>query len=325
MAVTLADAKKLTQDKLTMDVIDEFRKDDLMDALIYDDDVALNGGSTLAYTYNRVTTNGTAAFRAINSEYTAQEAKTTQYTTNLKVFGGSFGIDRVIQNHVKGVTNQLAFQLSQKIQGATALFSDTFFNGSVASDATTFDGIDVALTGSSTEVTPASAIDLSSSSAIDSNYKAFLDYVEDMLANLDGAPTFLAMNRKMRSAFNKVARRTVAYTEERDDLGRPVSYYDGIRLLTIGDKQNSSTPIIPNSTTTGEGQEAVTVGTSLYAIRTGLDGVCGITPQGDSIIKVYMPSFDTPGAVKTGEVEMVAGMALKATRAAGVLRNIKIV
>lgn len=325
MAVTLADAKKLTQDKLTMDVIDEFRKDDLMDALIYDDDVALNGGSTLAYTYNRVTTNGTAAFRAINSEYIAQEAKTTQYTTNLKVFGGSFGIDRVIQNHVKGVTNQLAFQLSQKIQGATALFSDTFFNGSVASDATTFDGIDVALTGSSTEVTPSSAIDLSSSSAIDSNYKAFLDYVEDMLANLDGAPTFLAMNRKMRSAFNKVARRTVAYTEERDDLGRPVSYYDGIRLLTIGDKQNSSNPIIPNSTTTGSGQDAVTVGTSLYAIRTGLDGVCGITPQGDSIIKVYMPSFDSPGAVKTGEVEMVAGMALKATRAAGVLRNIKIV
>ena len=325
MAVTLADAKKLTQDKLTMDVIDEFRKDDLMDALIYDDDIALNGGSTLAYTYNRVTTNGTAQFRNINDEYTTQEAKTTQYTTNLKVFGGAFGIDRVIQNHVKGVTNQLAFQLSQKIQGATALFSDTFFNGSVASDAKVFDGIDVALTGSSTEVTPSSAIDLSSSSAIDSNYKVFLDYVEDMLANLDGAPSFLAMNRKMRSAFNKVARRTVAYTEERDDLGRPVAFYDGIRLLTIGDKQNSSTPIIANSTTTGEGQQAVTVGTSLYAIRTGLDGVCGITPQGDSIIKVYMPSFDSPGAVKKGEVEMVAGMALKATRAAGVLRNIKIV
>lgn len=325
MVVTLLDAKNLTQNKLTMDVIDEFRKDDLMDALIFDDDVALNGGSTLAYTYNRVTTNGTAEFRAINEEYKNQEAKTTQYTTNLKVFGGAFGIDRVIQNHVKGVTNQLAFQLLQKIQGATALFSDTFFNGSTRTGEKVFDGIDVALTDSSTEVTPTSEIDLSSSSAIDSNYKVFLDYVEDMLSNLDGTPSFLAMNRKMRSAFNKVARRTVAYTEERDDLGRPVAYYDGIRLLTIGNKQGTSNPIIANSTTKGEGQKPVTVGTSLYAIRTGLDGVCGITPQGDSIIKVYMPNFDYPGAVKTGEVEMVAGMALKATRAAGVLRNIKIV
>lgn len=314
MAVTLADAKLLTQDKLTQDVIDEFRKDDLMDLLVYDNCVALNGGSTLAYTYNRVETNGTADFREINKEYTPQEAVTKQYTTNLKVFGGSFGIDRVIQKHVKGVTNQLAFQMQQKIKGAQALFSDTFFNGSAASDTKVFDGIDVALTGASTEVTPAAVIDLSSATAIDSNYKAFLDAVEDMLAELDGAPTFLAMNRKMRSAFNKVGRRTVAYQETRDEFGKPVTYYDGIQLITIGDKPNTSDSIIEN----GEN------GTSIYAVRVGLDGVCAVTPEGDNIIDVYMPDFTTPGAVKTGEVEMVAGLAVKATKAAGVLRKIKV-
>ena len=315
MAVTLADAKLLTQDKLTQDVIDEFRKDDLLNLLVFDNCVALNGGSTLAYTYNRVLTNGTAAFREINNEYTPQEAKTKQYTTNLKVFGGSFEIDRVIQKHVKGVTNQLAFQMQQKIKGAQALFSDTFFNGSAASDAKVFDGIDVALTGSSTEVTPGSVIDLSSATAIDSNYKAFLDAVEDMLSELDGTPSFLAVNRKLRSAFNKVGRRTVAYQETRDEFGRPVTTYDGIPIITIGDKPNTSNPIIAN----GEN------GTSLYAVRIGLDGVCGVTPEGDDIIDVYMPDFNTPGAVKQGEVEMVAGIAVKATKAAGVLRKIKVV
>ena len=314
MAVTLADAKLLTQDKLTQDVIDEFRKDDLLNLLVFDNCVALNGGSTLAYTYNRVLTNGTAAFREINNEYTAQEAKTKQYTTNLKVFGGSFEIDRVIQKHVKGVTNQLAFQMAQKIKGAQALFSDTFFNGSAASDAKVFDGIDVALTGSSTEITPDAAIDLSTASALDTNYKAFLDAVEDMLAELDGAPSFLAMNRKLRSAFNKVGRRTVAFTETRDEFGRAVQYYNGIPLITIGDKPNTANPIIANGSD----------GTSLYAVRVGLDGVCGVTPEGDDIIDVYMPDFNTPGAVKKGEVEMVAGIAVKATKAAGVLRKVKI-
>lgn len=314
MAVTLADAKLLTQDKLTQDIIDEFRKDNLMDLLVYDNCVALNGGSTLAYTYNRVQTQGTASFRKINAEYTPQEAKTKQYTTNLKVFGGSFGIDRVIQKHVKGVTNQLAFQLEQKIKGAQALFSDTFFNGSNATNEDVFDGLDVALTGSSTEYTPDAVIDLSTASAIDSNYKAFLDAVEDMLAELDGTPTFLAMNRKMRSAFNKVGRRTVAYQETRDEFGRPIITYDGVRLITIGDKPNSSNPIIAN------GED----GTSLYAVRVGLDGVCAVTPEGDNIIDVYMPDFTTPGAVKTGEVEMVAGLAVKATKSAGVLRKIKV-
>lgn len=315
MAVTLADAKLLTQDKLTQDVIDEFRKDDLLNLLVFDNCVALNGGSTLAYTYNRVLTNGTAAFRKINNEYTPQEAKTNQYTTNLKVFGGSFEIDRVIQKHVKGVTNQLAFQMQQKIKGAQALFSETFFNGSAAIDVDVFDGIDVALTGSSTEVTPDSVIDLSSATAIDSNYKAFLDAVEDMLSELDGTPSFLAVNRKLRSAFNKVGRRTVAYQETRDEFGRPVTTYDGIPIITIGEKPNISTPIIAN----GEN------GTSLYAVRIGLDGVCGVTPEGDDIIDVYMPDFETPGAVKKGEVEMVAGIAVKATKAAGVLRKIKVV
>lgn len=316
MAVTLADAKLFTQDKLTMDVIDEFMKDDLMANLIYDNCVALNGGSTLTYTYNRVKTNGTAAFRKINAEYTPQEAVTEKKSTDLKIFGGSFGIDRVIQKHVKGVTNELAFQLQQKIQGATALFSDTFFNGSKTENEDVFDGLDVALTGSSTEVKPAALIDLTTTAGLDENYKIFLDYVEDMLAGLDGQPTFLAMNRKLRSAFNKVGRRTVAFTETRDEFGKPVQYYNGIQLLTIGDKPNTTNPIIKNDGANG---------TSLYAVRVGLDGVCAITPEGDDIINVYMPDFTTPGAVKTGEVEMVAGMALKATKAAGVLRKIKVV
>lgn len=316
MAVTLADAKLFTQDKLTMDVIDEFMKDDLMANLIYDNCVALNGGSTLTYTYNRVKTNGTAAFRKINAEYTPQEAVTEKKSTDLKIFGGSFGIDRVIQKHVKGVTNELAFQLQQKIQGATALFSDTFFNGSKTENEDVFDGLDVALTGSSTEVKPASLIDLTTTAGLDENYKIFLDYVEDMLAGLDGQPTFLAMNRKLRSAFNKVGRRTVAFTETRDEFGKPVQYYNGIQLLTIGDKPNTANPIIKNDAVNG---------TSLYAVRVGLDGVCAITPEGDDIIDVYMPDFTSPGAVKTGEVEMVAGMALKATKAAGVLRKIKVV
>lgn len=316
MAVTLADAKLFTQDKLTMDVIDEFMKDDLMANLIYDNCVALNGGSTLTYTYNRVKTNGTAAFRKINTEYTPQEAVTEKKSTDLKIFGGSFGIDRVIQKHVKGVTNELAFQLQQKIQGATALFSDTFFNGSKTEKEDVFDGLDVALTGSSTEVKPDALIDLTTTAGLDENYKIFLDYVEDMLAGLDGQPTFLAMNRKLRSAFNKVGRRTVAFTETRDEFGKPVQYYNGIQLLTIGDKPNTTNPIIKNDGVNG---------TSLYAVRVGLDGVCAITPEGDDIIDVYMPDFTTPGAVKTGEVEMVAGMALKATKAAGVLRKIKVV
>lgn len=46
---------------------------------------------------------------------------------------------------------------------------------------------------------------------------------------------------------------------------------------------------------------------------------------GNSAIRQYLPDFNAPGAVKDGEVEMVAATVLKNTAHAGVLRNIKIV
>ena len=41
-------------------------------------------------------------------------------------------------------------------------------------------------------------------------------------------------------------------------------------------------------------------------------------------MNTYLPDMSAPGEVKKGEVEMVAAVAVKATRAAGVLRGIKI-
>ena len=98
MAVTLAQAKLKTQDKLSMAVIDEFRKSSfLLDHMVFDDCVSPAGrGATMTYGYYRVITPSTAGFRAVNEEYSASEAKKQKYTTDLKIFGGSFEIDRVI-------------------------------------------------------------------------------------------------------------------------------------------------------------------------------------------------------------------------------------
>ena len=150
---TLAQAKELSQDKLTNYVIDEFRKSPLLDAMVFDDTVKPQGGSTMTYVYNRVKTMATAAGRAINSEYTPQQADTKQVTVNLKVFGGSFQLDRVIANYEKQVLDLVKFQLDQKTRAVRTLFQDWFINGDSTADATSFDGLAKALKGSSTEVT----------------------------------------------------------------------------------------------------------------------------------------------------------------------------
>lgn len=316
MAITLAEAKNLTQDKLAQMIIDEFRKDPLLDLMVFDN-VVTPTGSTLAYVYNRVTTLPTAGFRAINSEYVAQEAKTTQHTTNLKVFGGKFQVDRVVQNHVKGITDQITFQLQQKINATKAVFANTFINGDSAIDATAFDGIDKAVTGSSTEVNPAAAIDLSSSANITANGVAFMDQLDNMLAGLDGTPSVILVNRYLKAIINGIARRSGYFsTSDVDAFGKPVTKYAGIRIEEVGDKPGTSSPII--------GIDGVDKTTFVMALRIGLDGVHAASPIGDKLISNYLPDMKAPGAVKDGEVEMVAAAALKATRAAGILRNIKI-
>ena len=312
--ITLAEAQALSQSKLTGFVIDEFRKSALIDSLPFDNTVKPQGGSTMAYVYNRVTTLPTAASRAINAEYVAAEAKTTAYTVNLKMLGGSFQLDRVIIQNEKQVVDHIQFQLQQKIAATRAKFHDLFINGDSGNVATDFDGLDKAITGSSTEVTPAAAIDLSTSANIDTNWKVFLDALRHMRAKLDGAPTMYLVNADMFAVFQSVMDRAGINLASKSNYGDEVLQWGSSLIVSLGDKAGTSNAIIP--IVAGE--------TSIYAARLALDGVHGVSPDGNTVVNQYLPDLTQPGAVKTGEVEMVTAMAIKATRSAGVLRKIKI-
>jgi hypothetical protein len=314
MPITLAQARELSQDKLTQYVIDEFRKSALLDQLPFDDTATSQGGQTMAYVYNRVKTMGSASTRAINTEYTASESDTEQITATLKIFGGSFEIDRVIAQHEKKVVDHVQFQLQQKIDATRAKFHDLFINGDSGSDATEFDGIKKVLTGSSTEVTPSAAIDLSTSANIDSNWKKFLDQLRKMRALLDKAPTLFLMNSDMFAVYQSVMDRAGINLASKQNYGDEVLQWGQSLIMALGDKPGTSSPIIP--TTAGE--------TDIYATRLALDGVHGISPDGTPVIKSYLPDMKAPGAVKKGEVEMIAALAIKASRSAGVLHKVKI-
>lgn len=319
MAVTLEQAKVSLQDKLSPLVIDEFRKSSfLLDRIPFDDCVAQPGcGSTMTYSYTRVITQPTAEFRELNKEYTPQEAAKERHSVDLKIFGGAFQIDRVIAD-LGGAANEVSFQMAQKVKAASALFTDTVINGDSDTDSKAFDGLEKALTGSSTEFIPETAIDLSTSQLIDTNYMYFLDALDEFLMGLDGAPDFIGGNTKLIAKLRACARRAGMYQTTRNDFGQQVEQYGSIPLVDLGAKPGTNDPIVPilDSGDTGC--------TSLYAVRFGLDGFHAVSPAGVCPVRQWLPDYRTAGAVKTGEVEMVAAVALKATKAAGVMRKIKV-
>ena len=320
MAITLAEAQKNVQDALQMGVIDEFRKSSwILDNLTFDDAVSpTGGGATMTYGYTRLLTQPTAAFRAVNTEYQASNVTKQRYTADLKVFGGSFEIDRIIAN-MGGIVDEVDLQIKQKVKAANALFNDTFINGDSAVDEKAFDGLEKALTGSSTEFNGGSsdtAIDLSTSANIDANYKAFLDMLDEFLSGLDGTPSFIAGNTKLISKLRACARRSSMYQTTKTDWGTQVESYANIPLVDLQTKAGTNIDVVPTDDATGC--------TSLYAGRLGLDGLHGISMAGQSPVNIWLPDFKTAGAVKKGEVEMVAAIALKASKAAGVFRKIKV-
>lgn len=316
MAVTLAQAKLNVQDDLQVGVIDEFQKSSwLMDNLVFDDVVSpTGGGSTLTYGYTRVKTQPTASFREVNTEYESQEAEKERFTVDLKVFGGKYSVDRVIAN-LGGIVSEVDFQAKQKVKAAAALFNDTVINGDSATDAKAFDGLDKALTGSSTDV-DFSGIDLSTAALVTSNYQAFLDLLDEFLMKLDGAPSFIGGNTKLIAKIRACARRASMYQSTMNAFGQQVEFYGNIPLIDFKTKAGTNDDVVSVDTATGL--------TNLFAARIGLDGFHGVSMAGTVPAKIWLPDYTTSGAVKSGEVEMVAAIALKATKAAGKATGIKV-
>ena len=323
--ITLQEAKVGMADKVDQKVVDTFRRSSLLlDKLVFDNAISPGtGGSTLTYGYIQLKTPSTAAVRQINSEYTAGEAKREEKTTKAVVMGGKFQIDRVLIG-TAGAVDELAFQTEQKVKATANYFNNLVINGNKASSGTgvlnTFDGLDKLLTGTETEIT--STVDVSTEALMNSNYNALLDEVDGFLSALDGKPSMLLMNNKMLAKMRSAARRAGYYSKTRDEFGRQVETYNDIPMYDMGKYYNgtNTVDIIPETaaSTSAEGK------TDIYAVTIGLDGFHGVSPTGSKVINSYMPDLSKPGAVKDGEVELVAGVALKNTNKAGVLRGIKI-
>lgn len=314
MAVTLAQAKLNVTDDLQIGIIDEFAKSSfILNNIPFHDCVSpVGGGATLTYGYTRLVTQPTADFRSVNGEYVPSEVEKQRYTTDLKVFGGSYQVDRIIAD-MGGLADEVTLQASQKAKAASALFNDTIINGNSSEDANVFDGLDVAVTGSDTEYIPTAAIDLSTTAAIAANAKDFVNQLDEWLGTMDGVDAILC-NSKMVAKFRAVAREMGMYQLTKNDFGQKVEYFGDVPFVDLGAKCGSNDPVIAI-----DGGE-----TSIYAVRFGMDGFHALSMAGQPPVKIWLPDFSTSGAVKTGEVEMVAGCALKSTKAAGVFRKIKV-
>jgi hypothetical protein len=351
MPITLAQAEINARADIDHAVIRNLRQYSwLWDQIVWDDTATPGtGGASLIYGYTLLKTPRSGQFRALNTEYSVDSAIREQKSVPLKPFGGAFSIDRVLRRLGPAQTNEVTFQMQELMTGATIRLQEEIINGDVAVDANGFDGLDKLLTGSTTEYVPNSGSTAYadwSPGAIDTQAKANiqLDIVDDWLSTIVpsrvgggdlGAPGGLPAGRrailgntKSITRMRALARWAGQYTQTKDDLGRQIESYGPWTLVDLGDRAVSATPIIPIESRDADGGGAggtITNLTDLYATTFGLDAFHGAAMAGKPLVETFMPDWTTPGAVKSGEIEIGPGaMVLRNTKSCGVLRNVKV-
>lgn len=328
MALTLNEMKVGMSDKVSQQVVDIFlRESEILQMLPFDNCVSPQGGSTLTYSYVQKKLPSVAAFRALNTEYTAGHATLEKKTADLKIFGGAFEIDRVLKQ-AEGPYNNLAYQMREKILAAISLFHYTLINGDATTRNTEFDGLDKMLAGTSTEYGTAAVIDISTMAKLKENADQLYEAIQ-ILTKTTQADALL-MNTSMISKIQTMARILGYKTQSEEAFGRKVTTMDGVRFMDLGKHYTVSGSNVTGNDCVKAGI-ARTVDTSqtgltdIYAVKFDVnEGFHAASLTGNGAIHQYLPDFNQPGAVKKGEVEMVAACVLKNTAHAGVLRNIKI-
>ena len=332
MAMTLAEMKAGMSDKVSQQIVDIFlRESEILQLLPFDNCVSPQGGSTLTYSYIQKKLPSVAAFRALNAEYTANQATVEKKSADLKIFGGKFQIDRVLKQ-AEGPWNNMAYQIREKVLAAISLFHYTMINGDATTRNTEFDGLDKMLAGTSTEYNTGASIDISTMTQLKANADQLYEQIQLLIKNTSADA--LLMNSAMITKVQTMARILGYKTESEEAFGRKVTSMDGVRFMDLGKHYTvASTTVTGNdcvnagiSRTIAGGSTATTGLTDIYAVKFDVnDCFHAASLTGNSAIRQYLPDFNAPGAVKDGEVEMVAATVLKNTAHAGVLRNIKIV
>jgi HK97 family phage major capsid protein len=294
MAMTKAEAAKLTQDLMVRGVIDTIVKDSQLFQLLPFMDV-----TGTAVTYNRENTNPAATFYDVGDTWSEAVPTFTQVTAALKIMGGDADVDNFLSQSYADPNDLEAEVLIKRAKAVSHLYSNTFFNGDTATDAKSFDGL--------TKIISSTGQELSMGT---NGASLTLDKMDELIDLIPGpGPSALLMSKRTRRKLSSLRRASGAVLETTvNQFGQHVLSYDGIPIIVddfISDAQTQGTE---------------TAASSIYALRFGMDGVLGL--QNGELQVVEVGDLETKDATRW-RIKWYAAMAVMNTLGVARLKGIK--
>ncbi|WP_163530874.1 major capsid protein [Halobacillus ihumii] len=294
MALSLAQAAKLSTDTLQAGVIETFARTSPVLEMLPQMEVAGN-----SYQYNQEDSLGEVEFRKVNEGYTEGGGSVVQKSDTLSIVGGDVDVDKFIARTLGNVNNQRAVQTNLKVKGLAKEFTNKFFHGDASANTGEFDGLKKRIANNGNEV--------------QAGGKALeLIMLHELLDGVEGGADALFMSKAMRRELQILLQESPHYIQNgTDEFGRPVDYFGDVQIRTVEDG------ILPfaNGTNSNEG--------SIYAVRFGAqEAISGLTNGG--VMVEDLGEIDSKPVYRT-RIEFYCGLAdfhpKAAARLGGVIRK----
>jgi HK97 family phage major capsid protein len=259
MALTKAEAAKLTNDLLLRGVIETIVSDSSVLSVL-----PFMGVTGTAVTYNRENAAPSVAWYDVGDTWAESTPTFTQVTAPLKILGGDADVDNFLQRTYADPNDLEAEIIAQKAKAVAYEFSNAFYTGDTSSNAKQFDGLAKVVTSGQTITAGANGAALT------------LDLMDQLVdAVKPGRPDALCMAKRTRRKLSALRRASGNLLEtDVDVFGRRALYYDGIPIL-VDD-------FIPVDETQGSESAA----SSVYALKFGRQGVMGLENGGIEVERV---------------------------------------
>jgi HK97 family phage major capsid protein len=264
MALTLAEAAKLSNDILLQGVVETIVKDSPILQNLPFIEIVGNG-----LTYNQEKTLPSIDFYNVDDTWNESTPTFEQKAANLKIMGGDADIDNFLKTTRSNVQDLEAAIIELKAKALKQKFEETFIYGDPETNPKQFDGlrllIDTTTAGDQVIAMGATGDTLT------------LDKLDELIdAVKGGKPNMLLMSRRSRRKINALVRTAGGMIDTgRDSWGNFIQLWDGIPI-GVND-WILDTHVVANSLET-----ATTGGdcSTIYAVQFGEGALCGLTSPG---------------------------------------------
>ena len=264
MALTLAEASKLSNDMLLQGVVETIVKDSPIAQRLPFIEIVGNG-----LTYNQEKTLPSIDFYDVGDTWAESTPTFEQITANLKIMGGDADVDNFLKATRSNIQDLEGAVIELKAKALRDKFEEIFVYGDSSVDAKQFDGLKTLI---DTAAASDQVIAMGATGATLTLNK--LDELIDAVKG--GKPDMLLMSRRSRRKINALVRAAGGMMDtDRDTWGNFVQLWDGIPI-GVNDWILDTHVLVDSLETATTGGTCSTI----YAIQFGEGALCGLTSPG---------------------------------------------